>query len=160
MKGNTFTNLILCSAIFVSTTSFAAIPNFWSFDFQMGNSIYNLANSDGQVVELSCTEMAATDRDDSADNSFIVTTSDGNDYDSRDGDISIVIDDTVYQIPSFTAGFSVGSKWQMFYDALSHATNFTVYVQSKEIGKFQAPAKNVAKAFNGNKCLPQSDWEW
>ncbi|MCG3884417.1 hypothetical protein I3271_06920 [Photobacterium leiognathi] len=149
----------------VSASSIAAIPGFWSENFIQGYMQYDLASKAGQIFQLSCAEGARTDIDSSPDNSVYLYLDSNYDksYSSSEQNMSVLIDDVPFKIPSQTATSSDAGLWYQFYDALKGATEFTVYVDNKPVGTFNASKKNLAKIFGSDanaSCAAMIDWDW
>ena len=144
------------SVLFVPAISQAAIPNYWSEASLQGYNIYTLSNVKGQVLTLTCAEGTGAQDSKYIDNSVSLEKN----GQTIDTDITFVIDDTPYLVPSDTGTTSGDSMaWDNFFYNLKNATNFVVYASNKEVGTFTVNAKNVAKTFNYETCNSKKNWE-
>jgi hypothetical protein len=161
MKNKRIISALLSTSLLLSVSAFAGgIPNLWVDGFVQGFETYDLTNSQGQHVNITCSEDAAFDES-SSDNSVTLTNAKGIQFANDQNEFKFVIDDEVYVVPETTALLNRAGMWINFIDAIKSpvAGQFTVYIGDKEFGTFKASAKNRNKSLSDMKCTAKADWE-
>ncbi len=76
-----------------------------------------------------------------------LTLPDGTSVSSHDDgtEITVVMDNSQYPLPSFLGWRNGDNAWVSFIDALSQAGDFDVYVNDKKVGTFSPGLKNTQK---------------
>ncbi|MFL9151035.1 hypothetical protein AB9E65_20090 [Escherichia coli] len=122
-----------------------AIPNMWASGFGMGVTEYSITSPEKVVFYLNCT--GNPDAQNILQHSVDLTLPDGTSVSSHDDgtEITVVMDNSQYPLPSFLGWRNGDNAWVSFIDALSQAANFEVYVNDKKVGTFSPALKNTQK---------------
>ncbi|HCR3451193.1 TPA: hypothetical protein ON570_004878 [Citrobacter werkmanii] len=122
-----------------------AIPNMWASGFGMGVTEYSITSPEKVVFNLNCT--GNPDAQNILQHSVDLTLPDGTSVSSHDDgtEITVVMDNSQYPLPSFLGWRNGDNAWVSFIDALSQAANFEVYVNDKKVGTFSPALKNTQK---------------
>lgn len=136
---------ILTAAILVSASTAHALPNMWTSGFGQGVTEYIITSPDKVEFDLNCTNNP--DEQNILQHSVYLTLPDGTSVNSSDDgtEITVVIDNSQYQLPSFLGWRNGDNAWVSFIDALGQAANFDVYVSDKKVGTFSPGLKNTQK---------------
>lgn len=123
-----------------------AIPNMWTSGFGQGVTEYIITSPEKVVFNLNCT--GNPDAQDILQHGVDLTLPGGTSVSSHDdgAEITVVMDNSQYPLPSFLGWRNGDNAWVSFIDALSQAANFDVYVNDKKIGTFSPGLKNTQYA--------------
>lgn len=142
MRLYTFT---LTAVLLTATSAAQAIPGMWTSAFAMGTTEYIIRNPQNAVFNLSCT--GNPDEQHILQHSVWLTLPDGTSVSTRDDgtEITVVMDNSQYPLPSFLGWRNGDNAWVSFIDALSQAATFDVYVNDTKAGTFSPGLKNTRK---------------
>lgn len=142
MRLYTFT---LTAALLTATSAAQAIPSMWTSGFAMGTTEYIIRNPQNTVFNLSCT--GNPDEQHILQHRVFLTLPDGTLLNSGDDgtEITVVMDNSQYPLPSFLGWRNGDNAWVSFIDALSQAATFDVYVNDTKAGTFSPGLKNTRK---------------
>lgn len=139
----------LSAVLLVTTLAFTgvahAIPNMWTSGFAMGVTEYIITSPEKVVFNLNCT--TSPDEQNVLQHSVYLTLPDGTSVNSRDDgtEITVVMDNSQYPLPSFLGWRNGDNAWVSFIDALDQAATFDVYVNDKKASTFSPGLKNTQK---------------
>ena len=136
---------ILTAAILTSASTAHALPNMWTSGFGQGVAEYIVTSPEKVVFNLNCT--TNPDAQNILQHGVDLTLPDGTSVSSHDNgtEITVVMDNSQYPLPSFLGWRNGDNAWVSFIDALSQAANFDVYVNDKKVGTFSPGLKNTQK---------------
>ncbi|ENK7128208.1 hypothetical protein AB3Y61_003830 [Serratia marcescens] len=136
---------ILTAAILTSASMAHALPNMWTSGFGQGVTEYIITSQERVVFNLNCT--GNPDAQNILQHGVDLTLPDGTSVSSHDDgtEITVVMDNSQYPLPSFLGWRNGDNAWVSFIDALSQAANFDVYVNDKKVGTFSPGLKNTQK---------------
>lgn len=136
---------ILTAAILASASTAHALPNMWTSGFGQGVTEYIITSPEKVVFNLNCT--GNPDEQNILQHRVYLTLPDGTSVNSRDDgtEITVVMDNSQYPLPSFLGWRNGDSNWVSFIDALGQAGTFDVYVNDKKAGTFSPGLKNTQK---------------
>lgn len=151
---------ILTAAILTSASMAHALPNMWTSGFGQGVTEYIITSQERVVFNLNCT--GNPDAQNILQHGVDLTLPDGTSVSSHDDgtEITVVMDNSQYPLPSFLGWRNGDNAWVSFIDALSQAANFDVYVNDKKVGTFSPGLKNTQKELsdlNGCRTTNYSD---
>lgn len=123
----------------------SAVPNMWTSGFGQGVTEYLITNPENVVFNLNCT--MNPDEQNILQHSVYLTLPDGTSVNSRDDgtEITVVMDNSQYPLPSFLGWRNGDNNWVSFIDALGQAATFDVYINDKKAGTFSPGLKNTQK---------------
>lgn len=135
----------LAVAMLASASVVHAVPNMWSIGFAQGVTEYIITSPEKVVFNLNCT--GNPDEQNVLQHSVYLTLPDGTLLNSHDDgtDITVVMNDSQYPLPSSLGWRNGDNAWVSFIDALGQATSFDVYVSDKKVGSFSPGRKNTQK---------------
>ncbi|EIX9313903.1 hypothetical protein [Klebsiella pneumoniae] len=135
----------LAVVMLASASVAQAIPNMWSSGFAQGVTEYIITSPEKVVFNLNCT--TSPDKQNVLQHSVYLTLPDGTLLNSHDDgtDITVVMDNSQYPLPSSLGWRNGDNAWVSFIDALGQAANFDVYVNDKKVGTFSPGLKNTQK---------------
>ena len=135
----------LAFVMLASASVAQAIPNMWSSGFAQGVTEYIITGPEKVVFNLNCT--TSPDEQNVLQHSVYLTLPDGTLLNSHDDgtDITVVMDDSQYPLPSFLGWRNGDNAWVSFIDALGQSSNFDVYVNNNKVGSFSPGLKNTQK---------------
>ncbi|HFD7850834.1 hypothetical protein ACPEGK_30475 [Klebsiella sp. K794] len=139
---------ILTAAILTSASTAHALPNMWTSGFGQGVAEYIITSPEKVVFNLNCT--TNPDAQNILQHGVDLTLPDGTSVSSHnDGsEITVVMDNSQYPLPSFLGWRNGDNAWVSFIDALSQAANFDVYVNDKKVATFSPGLKNTQKGLS------------
>lgn len=130
--------------ILASASVAQAIPNMWSSGFAQGVTEYIITSPEKVVFNLNCT--TSPDEQNVLQHSVYLTLPDGTLLNSHDDgtDITVVMDDSQYPLPSFLGWRNGDNARVSFIDALSQLgiLMFTSTIKSRH---FQSGSEEYAK---------------
>lgn len=137
--------VIVTLAMLASVSTAQAIPNMWTSGFGMGVTEYIITSPDKVVFHLNCT--GNPDEQNILQHGVLVTLPNGTMLDSHDDgtEITVVMDNSQYPLPSSLGWRNGDNAWVSFIDALGQSSNFDVYVSDKKVGTFNPGLKNTQK---------------
>ncbi|MFB5951862.1 hypothetical protein FR830_21525 [Klebsiella aerogenes] len=137
--------VIFTAALLTFVSTAQAIPNMWTSGFGMGVTEYIISSPEKVIFNLNCT--GNPDEQNILQHGVLVTLPNGTMLDSHDDgtEITIVMDNSQYPLPSLLGWRNGDNAWVSFIDALSQAANFDVYVNDNKVGTFSPGLKNTQK---------------
>ena len=137
--------VIVTLAMLASVSTAQAIPNMWTSGFWMGVTEYIITSPDKVVFNLNCT--GNPDAQNILQHGVNLTLPDGTSVSSHDDgtEITVVMDNSQYPLPSFLGWRNGDNAWVSFIDALGQSSNFDVYVNNNKVGSFSPGLKNTQK---------------
>ncbi len=140
-----FMHAILSAGLLTFAITAQAVPNMWSSGFGMGVTEYIITSPEKVILNLNCT--GNPDDQNILQHHVMLTLPDGTLLNSHDDgtDITVVMDDSQYPLPSSLGWRNGDNAWVSFIDALGQAANFDVYVSDKKAGTFSPGLKNTQK---------------
>lgn len=141
-------SVILAATLLAGVSTAHAVPNMWISGSNMGETEYSINNPEKAEFVVNCT--VNPDEKSILQHSVLVAPANGKMLSSQDKetDITVVIDNSQYPIPSFLGWRSGDNNWLSFIDALSKAADFDVYVNDKKIASFSPGIKNTQKVLS------------
>lgn len=137
--------VIVTLAMLASVSTAQAIPNMWTSGFGMGVTEYIISSPEKVIFNLNCT--GNPDEQNILQHGVLVTLPNGTMLDSHDDgtEITVVMDNSQYPLPSSLGWRNGYNAWVSFIDALGQSSNFDVYVNNNKVGSFSPDLKNTQK---------------